>query len=363
MNILIPTTYNKNPYVYQLVKALQKREEVNTVQTLVPWLFQNDYHFDIIHLQWPESIISKKFLDAKNIAYVSNSLSEWKHRGTKLVATIHNDMPHLDKSKKAYQFYSMIYEKCDGIHHMGENSRQVIHNNYTIDTSHITEIVIKHGNYDCFQNNISRSESRKNLSIPDNTLTVACIGTIRTKEEYWLLHKFRKALKKHSGILLHVGSINPPYGFIKRHLRRRALTSKKNYKHYGSYVEDNKIQLFLNACDIFLIPRVNSLNSGNVALGYTFGKLVVGPNFGVIGEELRYNENPVFKNTSQTEINSVLDEAVSLLNTEICIKNEKYAQNELDWNKLAAEYISFYHTLSKTNSTSNDKSNIAEHDI
>ncbi len=46
--------------------------------------------------------------------------------------------------------------------------------------------------------------------------------------------------------------------------------------------------------DVLFIPIIKSLNSGNVALGNTFGKVVVGPNYGVIGEELEKLGNPVF---------------------------------------------------------------------
>ena len=346
MKILIPTSFNKNPYVYQLVNALQKKNNVEVVHTLVPWLFQDEYHFDIVHLQWPESIISKKNFNEENIAYLDNCLNRWKKRGTRIIATIHNEIPHLNKREVAHQIYSMIYEHCDGLLHMGEISKKIFHKNYQLDQKNTVEVVVRHGNYDCFPNSMSRSEARKILGIPNDTLTVTSVGVIRSEAEYQLLKRFTAALKKHSGILLQLGSINPPNGFLKRHFKRNNLIFKKRFKHCGSFVEDNKMQIYLNACDLLLIPRVESLNSGNVALGFTFGKLVMGPDYGVIGEELKATGNPVFKSISQRTINETLELAVSLLDSDISKNNRNFAMNELNWDKLADEYISLYDRLS-----------------
>jgi len=346
MEILVPTNYIKNTYVYQLVNSLQKINGVKSVHTLVPWLFQDEIAFDFIHLQWPESIVSYKHLNNDSYNYINQCLNDWKKKGTKIVSTIHNEIPHRNKSSEAYRFYAMLYRHSDGILHMGEASKRMFQTSFSERVNNnATDVVIKHGNYDCFPNRISRAEARSVLKIPADRLVVASIGAIRSKLEYQLLRRVTNSLKKYDGLLLQIGSINPPDRFLVRHYKRNTIKRKANFRHFGSFVEDYRMQTFLNACDILLVPRVNTLNSGNVALGFTFGKIVMGTASGVIGEELIANGNPVFQNTSKQEISKTIDEAVSMIQTGLGEKNKDYAMTELNWDKLAEKYIAFYKSL------------------
>jgi beta-1,4-mannosyltransferase len=347
MNILIPTSFNKNPYIFQLVRALQKNSQVSTVHTLVPWFFQDDHHFDIIHLQWPESIISKKNFNKENTAYFRKRLEHWRERGSVIVITIHNETPHRANNDVSYELYKTVYQHCDGILHMGEASKTMLRQSFQLDLKGVSQVVIPHGNYDCFPNSITREEARKELDIPERQLVVASIGSIRTIEEYQLLKSVSRVLKQHEGLLLQIGSIGPAGNAIRKRINRRLLQHKRNFRHCGSFIEDRKMQYFLNACDILLVPRVNTLNSGNVALGFTFGKIVIGPDSGVIGEELRRQGNPVFTDTSDKSISQAMNHAVALLDTDTANNNRCYAFSALNWDELASNYIDFYHSLRK----------------
>jgi len=345
MNILIPTSFNKNPYIFQLVRALQKNSQVSTVHTLVPWFFQEDHHFDIVHLQWPESIISRNFFSAENVAYLRNRLEYWKGQGSAIVITVHNEIPHRSKSEVSFELYKTVYQHCDGIIHMGEASIAMLQHSFQLDLNGVRQVVIPHGNYDCFPNTVTRTEARNELGIPEQQLVVASIGSIRNKDEYRLLKSVTRVLKKRDGLLLQVGSINPGYNAIRKNINRRFLQFKRNLRHCGSFVEDRKIQNYLNASDILLVPRVNTLNSGNVALGYTFGKIVMGPDSGVIGEELRRQGNPVFPDISERSISEAITHAIALLDTDAGNNNRRYARNALNWDDLASYYINFYQSL------------------
>jgi len=59
-------------------------------------------------------------------------------------------------------------------------------------------------------------------------------------------------------------------------------------------VAEADAQIYLNACDVLLIPRLKVLNSGNITLGLTFGKVVVGPDSWDVGELLKETGNPTF---------------------------------------------------------------------
>lgn len=51
-------------------------------------------------------------------------------------------------------------------------------------------------------------------------------------------------------------------------------------------VPAEKVQYFVNAADALVISRLQVLNSANVKVGSSFGKVVVGPDSGVVGEIL-----------------------------------------------------------------------------
>ena len=67
-----------------------------------------------------------------------------------------------------------------------------------------------------------------------------------------------------------------------------------NITIFHKYIPDDLLVNICKKSDILLICRNKSLNSANVALGFSFGCLVVGPDEGIVGEILRKNKNIVF---------------------------------------------------------------------
>ena len=49
------------------------------------------------------------------------------------------------------------------------------------------------------------------------------------------------------------------------------------------FVSDQELPLYFGAADVVFIQRVKILNSGNLPLGFYYGKVVVGPNLGDVG--------------------------------------------------------------------------------
>ena len=63
---------------------------------------------------------------------------------------------------------------------------------------------------------------------------------------------------------------------------------------YGWFVSNDLLPYFYGASTITLIQRKKILNSGNLSIGFSFGKVVVGPNVGNVGEILKSTGNPTF---------------------------------------------------------------------
>jgi hypothetical protein len=79
-----------------------------------------------------------------------------------------------------------------------------------------------------------------------------------------------------------------------RDLERLCYRLHPRYNFNYGFVPEDETQLYLNAADILFISRFHVLNSGNVTLGMTFGRVVVGPDSWDVGELLRETGNPTF---------------------------------------------------------------------
>lgn len=88
----------------------------------------------------------------------------------------------------------------------------------------------------------------------------------------------------------------------------------------------------MSAADLVFIPRIDILNSGNVFLGLTFNKIVVGPAVGNIEEQLKELDLPVFDPKKRKSVIVALNKGISLSNQHngyIAGKLEKYLPNSI----------------------------------
>jgi hypothetical protein len=111
-------------------------------------------------------------------------------------------------------------------------------------------------------------------------------------------------------------------------------------------VEESDAQHYLNAADVLFIPRFHVLNSGNVTLGMTFGRVVVGPDSWDVGELLRETGNPVFDPDRPETAARALDEAFRLARAGIIgTRNKELALSEWSVEQCAAKYAGLFAAL------------------
>ena len=163
-------------------------------------------------------------------------------------------------------------------------------------------VVIPHQNYASLPNQISRADARKKLGISQNAQVLLVFGAIRSgdTERNLILQAFQNAhvpgkvllVSRWREKLAKVRWIRLKYWI--RDLTRLYYRLHPAYCFNYSFVREEDAQIYLNACDVLLIPRLKVLNSGNITLGLTFGKVVVGPDSWDVGELLKETGNPTF---------------------------------------------------------------------
>ena len=112
------------------------------------------------------------------------------------------------------------------------------------------------------------------------------------------------------------------------------------------FVEEEDTQLYLNAADVLFIPRLKVLNSGNITLGMTFGKVVVGPDSFDVGHLLRETGNVVFDPERPETASYALEKAFGLAaDGKIGKSNRRRALQDWSAEQCAHKYGEFFGDL------------------
>lgn len=360
MKVLIPqkvnTTGMANPYLFLLMRELHTLEEITELQHGYGWLYERE-SWNIIHLHWPEFIVRSQLADisrtdllkSHHFKKVTDALKRRKSEGSKIILTVHNEKPHKNTSGVFDQFYNDIYQLTDAFIHMGEFSKKMVADEYPDAVSGKKNFLIPHGDYSYFPDNLKRSVCRERLDIDENEKLLLTFGAIRSKEELELgIDAFKNADIKNSTFLI-AGSLPNPYRSQPEHFvtRRKLYTNffNKRIRIHETVIPPEEVQVYLKAADLIFLPRFDTLNSGNVALGFTYGKVVIGPGYGVIGEILLDTGNPVFDPVDLQSVSDAIQEGFSLAESSHGIRNKEYANKHMKWEQIAKDTVEAYQSL------------------
>jgi glycosyltransferase involved in cell wall biosynthesis len=291
---------------------------------------------DILHIQWPEALFNWKDPKAWEVARLAERLEKWSSKA-RIVTTVHNYEPHeVDNYQRLYR---LVYKASDGIVHLGEASRNWFIDQYDF-ASEKRHAVIPHGNYTCFPDCVTSAEARKQLDLSSDDYVCLCFGKIRNHAERALLVEAFDRLEGGRNKLIIAGG-----GSVPRPSRRSVQYWRIKYdprlRIYDDWVPDEEVQLYLRAADVVVIPREGVLNSGNVALGFTFGRTVVGPNEGVIGEILNKTNNPAYESGDAQALTHALEEARQD-DARRGEQNKDYAMEKMGWKNVSSKHVSMY---------------------
>jgi glycosyltransferase involved in cell wall biosynthesis len=349
-----------NRFLADLNAELSKRCDL-THSSDAFWEMRGDY--DIVHLHFPEYLtyaIQDAYtngLDAGLIGETEKRLRFWADRA-RLVATRHNSLPHAALGNPMWEkMYDMYYRYMDGVAHFSKGGIEEFrrrHGNTDFYREHEPlHTVIPHQNYASLPNQISREGARARLGIGAESNVMLVFGAIRNFEERELILRTFRGLKVPRKVLLvsrwrerlaNVSWIRLKYWL--RDLTRLYYRLQPAYRFNYGFVEEADAQIYLNAADVLFIPRLQVLNSGNVTLGMTFGRVVVGPDAGNVGELLRETGNPVFDPARPETAAAAVQEGFRLAREAFVGPGAKRRALR-DWgaDHCAAEYVKFYEAM------------------
>ena len=273
--------------------------------------------------------------------------------------TRHVLLPHDAVSDPRWErLYETVYRYVDGVVHFAEPSVEEFRQRYAAtpfvhgDPAHC---IVPHHNYASLPNQISRNQARRQLGIAESARVLLVFGAIRNDEERDLILNSFNQLRVPGKVLLvsrwreklaKVSWIRLKYWL--RDLTRLYYRLNPHYRFNYSFVEEEDAQIYMNAADVLLIPRLHVLNSGNVTMGMTFGKVVVGPDSLDVGHLLRSTGNVVFNPDRPETAAAAIEKAMELAQqNQVGSANRQKALAEWSVEQCAGQYFAFYQKLSQ----------------
>ncbi len=359
----IPFTGNR--FMVDLNAALE-RHVVLTHDHEAFWGMAGEY--DIVHLHFPEYMtfeIEHAYIHALSdelIAEIEKRLQYWSERSV-LVITRHNLLPHDAVSDPLWErLYETVYRHVDGVAHLAEPSVEefkVRYANTEFVHGHPAHCIIPHQNYASLPDWISRNAARRQLGLSVDASVLLVFGAIRSDSERSLILKSFRDLSVPRKVLLascwretlaKVSWIRLKYWL--RDLTRLYYRLHRKYRFNYGFIEERDIQIYLNAADVLLIPRFHVLNSGNLIMGMTFGKVVVGPDSLNVGHLLKTTGNVVFDPDRPETAAAAIERAMELARgNRVGPLNRQKALRDWSAEQCADQYVAFYSKLLESKHT------------
>jgi beta-1,4-mannosyltransferase len=341
--LLIPSGLRGNLYVTLLGRAYQ-RAGIHVVYG-PDNLSESSYPFEAIHLQWPEEQYRgpgsggveervKRFLE---------KLDAHKQRGTRLVWTVHNISPHEHRNseidKKAYQG---VIDRADLIVHHCARSATLLSEAY-LRTQAVPSIVVPHGHYvGAYADEVTKLQARQKLRIPHDATVFLSFGLIRGYKGIDLFRRAYSRARIKEKFLLVAGHYTG-VGGVKGKLESLRLALATRFDSRSRFdlkaVDDDDVQLYFRAADAVVLSHSAGLNSGVAVLGMTFGKLVIGPDLGCMGQVLMQGDNLVYEANNEGQLITAMEKVSQKNLDKVALANTRAALS-WDWGNIVDQVLS-----------------------
>ncbi|MBI2439810.1 MAG: glycosyltransferase family 4 protein [Lentisphaerae bacterium] len=205
-----------------------------------------------------------------------------KMAGVRIVWTVHNINDHEDRHAVPHRIGMVcIARMANAIVAHSEWAKNELTKMARIANS-VKIFVVPHGNFiGLYGNSISRTAARQELGIDDSRLVFLFLGKIRRyKGVLELVEAFNKFGRSDCELLI----AGAPFDSLLEAEIKAKLKSRKNIRFYSGVVPDDKVQVYMNACDVAVFPFRRITTSASVVLAMSFGRACIAPRLGGLPE-------------------------------------------------------------------------------
>jgi len=349
----------QQPYITLYKKTLERQGFVVGLEREfhLKWLMSRGKSWDAIHLHSigqtyrssevdNRSELVKKLFDNRwtgplcRTLYLACSLVAFllaKLQGKIIVYTVHDLMPH---EKEAWPFailrhmaHWVVFSLADRIHVHNQYARQVLEKVYKRKDG---VRVIPHGNWvGYYPNEISQVEARRQLGLPEDAFVYLFLGNIRPYKGVDDLVAAYEKLNLPQSQLWIVGRVSRG----SRKMIQNLAQNNPAIKWVLEPVPDEAIQLYMNACNVCVLPYRWSTTSGAVMLAWTFGRPVIAPAIASFPELVTPETGILYDPSQPDALVSALQQARERSWSASAIFNYVH---QFDWDRLGPQLASLY---------------------
>lgn len=211
-------------------------------------------------------------------------LSRLQKIGVRVVWTIHDFQNHDSRYWKVEDFVSrQLAGRLDGLIVHGEEAKRIVKSAWGPRHCRRTH-VIPHGNYiESYRNEVSSAAARASLGLAESDFVFLFLGLIRPyKGVVEMVNAFRTCEGKRLRLIIAGRPVNDA---IRAEVEQ-AIRGDSRIALFPGDVESDRIQVFMNASDVFVLPYLRVFTSGAAVLAMSFGKACIAPRVGCIPDML-----------------------------------------------------------------------------
>ncbi|MBC7235093.1 MAG: glycosyltransferase [Chloroflexi bacterium] len=286
LNVALVSRVKRNPYVALLCKGLCQAHlglRPHLVdQFSLGWMWQHRRDVHVLHLHWLELFFLYPGLWRSLKRWVSVVLGLIVARLSRvcIVYTVHNLEQHEGRRPHLVHWGTrLILWLAHAVHvHDADTARQLARRW----GRRRNVLVIPHGNYvGAYANEVSPLEARRRLGLPAGAYIYLSLGRVRPYKGLETLMRVFGRLDDPDILLLIAGEVQEPD--YARRLMALAGEDARIRLHLH-FVPDDELQLYLNACDVSVLPYEHVTTSGAAILSFSFGRPIVAPAIGCFPE-------------------------------------------------------------------------------
>jgi beta-1,4-mannosyltransferase len=251
----------------------------------IRWLCRHLGTIDGFHFHWPSFAYAYRSnwrKTAANLARFLLFLGIIRTRGRRIFWTAHNLYPH-DRGAYGYVLIDRIVRRLivrlsSAVFVHGATGASAVVREFPAAAAKIARI--DHGHWvGYYKNDVARAEARARSGIAPTAFVFLFIGICK---EYKNLPQLIAAFQRVGGeaCLIIAGRFQDA-GY-RAEVARLAVAAGPAVRLVPRFIEDDELQVFLNASDTVVLPYTEILTSGAAMLALSFGKPVVAPKRGYL---------------------------------------------------------------------------------
>ncbi len=341
--VVIVSRVKRNPYVSLLCDGL-RQPALNIQPSIVDqfslgWMWRHRHDVDLLHFHWLELffLYPSRMRSLKRWLSVMLGLVLARACGICLVYTVHNIWQHEgQRAGLVWLGNRTIFRLAQAVHVHDQGTADCLPASCRCAKVH----VIPHGNYvSAYPNDCTRAEARSQLGLGESRFIYLFLGRVRPYKGIEDLLVAFKALDDPDALLLVAGEAHEP-GCVEE--IESLAAGDERIRLSLRFVSETSLQVYLNACDISVLPYRHVTTSGAGLLSLSFRAPIIAPALGCFLDLVGKNARGILYDPQDAD---ALREALRQARlADLAAMRAACARfvEELDWNKIARQHAAMY---------------------